>query len=400
MKNKYLKFMQNTMLWLIVFASFSSALPTAFMSVATVLLMFFWIISGDYKAKLERVVNNPAALAAIALFVLYAVGTLYSSASWGDRLNFLMKYHKLLFIPLIVSVLCCEKIRRYAMDAFLFSMIIILVVSYLKWLGFVPHDDLVQGYFVFRGRIAHNILMSFAMFVMMHRALKSVEQVRLIWILLCILAGLNILFLVNGRTGQITMMTLIVWFTFETWGIKSLKYWFGLILLGAALHHMIPDYPHLRLTDIKQEIADHQSTGVLSSTGQRMEMYKSTISLIKQHPLFGGGTASLENEYQTLAIINNLALTRVPNPHNQFLLTTQELGLFGLVMLVLMWLIHWKASYQISSVRDSCALRGLILTIVIGSLFNSSLLDAGEGKFYCVLAGILLSGYKSNRVSG
>jgi O-antigen ligase len=398
MKNSYLKFTQSATLWLIVVTSFCIALPTTFMSIATVLFMIFWAISGDYKIKFERISSNPAALASIALFCLYAIATLYSSAPWDHRLSFLGKYQKLLLIPLIVSVMYSEKFRQYAINAFLLSMIMVLIISYLKWLGIVPHHDAGQGYFVFKGRIAHNIMMSFAMFLMMYRALASAGLIRATWIILSMLAGLNILFLVNGRTGQITMMILIVWFTIEVWGVKSLKYWFGLVLIGMVLHQTIPGFPHSRLTDIQQEISDHQPNGVQTSSGERMEMYKNTITLIKDHPLFGGGTASLGNEYEILAKNKNFTLTHVTNPHNQFLLTTQELGILGLAMLVLMWLFHWRASYRIIPAQESIALRGLILTIVIGSLFNSLLLDAGEGKFYCVLAGILLSGYKPNRV--
>lgn len=394
MKNNYLAFTQTTTLWLIVFASFCVALPTAFMSWAMGLFVIFWLLSGNYKIKFERIKNNPAALASIALFILYAIGTLYSSASWNMRLDFLMKYHKLLFIPLIISVMYSEKIRQYAINAFLISMIMVLIISYLKWLGLVPHHDIGQGFIVFKGRIAHNILMSFAMFMMMHQALKSAGSIQLTWIILSIMAGLNILFLVDGRTGQITMIILIVWFTYEAWGIKSLAYWFSLILLGLALHQAMPNFPHSRLFEIRQEINNQQSKGTQTSSGQRVEMYTNTITLIKQHPLIGGGTGSLENEYAVLAKNKNLALSRVPNPHNQFLLTTQELGLLGLAMLVLMWSLHWKASYQIEPAQIGISLRGLILTIVIGSLFNSLLLDAGEGKFYCVLAGVLLSAYR------
>jgi len=41
--------------------------------------------------------------------------------------------------------------------------------------------------------------------------------------------------------------------------------------------------------------------------------------------------------------------------------------------------------------QNSFYAKGLILTISIGSLFNSLLLDATEGKFYCILIGVLLS---------
>jgi len=43
--------------------------------------------------------------------------------------------------------------------------------------------------------------------------------------------------------------------------------------------------------------------------------------------------------------------------------------------------------------------KGLIILIFVGSLFNSLLLDATEGKFYCLLIGLLLSGYGGKKPS-
>ena len=125
-------------------------------------------------------------------------------------------------------------------------------------------------------------------------------------------------------------------------------------------------------------------------------MYKNTLSLIKQHPILGGGTGSIVNEYAQLAKSNNLTMYTA-NPHSQFLLTTQELGSVGLIVLILMWLVTWKNSYHLESGDGGILLRGLILAMVIGSLFNSLLLDAGEGKFYCLLVGVFLSAYKKDR---
>jgi len=390
MKNQFFTFTDTATLWLIVFCCLSIALPTAFMSISTILLMIFWILSGNFKAKLERIFGSPAAMAAIALFIMYAIGTIYSSASWDYSLKFLLKYQKLLFIPLIISVMTSEKYRVYAINSFLIGMMSVLIISYLMWLGVIPHRvDLSQGYFVFKGRIAHNIFMSFALYLMMHRAIKNTGLHRYAWIVFSILAALNIIFLVNGRTGQITMLVLIFWFIYEVWGIKKITYLVVLSLLSIALLQTLHELPHSRLTDIQQESAGGTSTSV----GQRLEMYKNTLTLIKKHPVFGGGTGSLENEYRIIAEQENSSLIRVPNSHNQFLLTTQELGIFGLALLLAMWALHWKASYKTSEPQYGFALRGLVLTIVVGSLFNSLLLDAGEGKFYCVLAGVLLSSY-------
>ena len=71
MKEKYLEITQNITLWLIIFACFSINLPTAFMTISSVGILVFCLISGGYKIKFERLKNNPVAVIAIVLFVFH-----------------------------------------------------------------------------------------------------------------------------------------------------------------------------------------------------------------------------------------------------------------------------------------------------------------------------------------
>jgi O-antigen ligase len=394
MKNKLSTLSGQITLWLIVSASFSIALSTAFMSIATTLMIIAWFLSGNFKNKFNRILNNTGAMSACFLFIFYVFGAIYSNANNQDSIGFLLKYQKLLLIPLIVSVLVDDKFRTYALNAFLIGMMFVLILSYLMWLNIIPHHaDMSQGYYVFKGRIAHNIFMSFAMYFMLHKAYKSNGSHRYFWILFSFLSAMNITYLVNGRTGQITMILLAVWFIYETWGIKKTVYCIALITLSICLLVITNKMPHSRLSDVKQEAGRGSET----SAGQRLEMYKNTLTLISKHPLFGGGTGSLKDEYKSLALNKKLTLTYVTNPHNQFLLTSQEIGIFGLAALIYMWITHWNASYKLTKNTNYSLLRGLVLTITVGSLFNSLLLDAGEGKFYCVLAGVLLSSVPTKR---
>lgn len=390
-KSKYLSITQNIMMGLILLSCVSIWLPIAFMSVFMSLFMIVWLISGNYANKFARIKQNPAVVSATALLALYAVGISYSSTSSHAAIAFGAKYHKLLFIPMIASVLHDDKLRRLALNMFLGASLIILVLSYLKWLG-VPMPEYhqgTQGNVIFKGRIAHNIFMSFAMYLMLQYYFKSNGYKKIAWLILCLLVAFNILYLVDGRTGQITMLVLAFWFNWETWRLKSLKYLAASIILGLGIHAIYPNFPSSRLVQTDIEMAK----GTSSSAGQRVEMYKNTLSLIRQHPLFGGGTGSLEHDYRLLAETKHSTMVKVTNPHNQYLLTTQELGVVGLICLLWMWFTHWHTSYRLCRNDYGYALRGLVITITVGSLFNSLILDASEGQFYCVLAGILLSAY-------
>ena len=396
---RYISTMHHLLIFLVIFACFSIALPTAFMSIAMGLFVLVWLVSGDYSAKIKLISNNPAALIAAALFCLYGLGMLYSSAAWDMRLAWWLKYHKLLYIPLIISVLTNEKYREYAIQAFLAGMLLVLIISYLKWLGIVPHKDIGQGYFVFKGRIAHNILMAFAVYLMLKLAVQTAKPYCWLWAIGSMLGFLNIFFLVNGRSGQIILLVLCVWFCWEIWRTKSIKYLFGGAVALLLILSALPNAGDFRLTQITQEIANHKPNEAQTSSGTRLEFYNNSLTLIKLNPLFGAGTGSFEFEYKQLAETQQTLATYVPNPHNEFLLTWQELGLLGLFLLIVLFASQWKASHRIfkgqnHSMVDGYALRGLILTMTVGSLFNSLLLDAGEGKFYCVVAGVLLSAYQ------
>lgn len=402
MYQRYLNCFEKTQIYLIAFSCFSIALPTAFMSISMGLFVIAWVSSGNFNKKFQLIKNHPAAIVSMVLFLMYGVGLLYSSASWEVRLAWWFKYHKLLYIPLIISVVTNEKYRDIAIKSFLAGMLMVLAVSYLKWTGIVPHKDIGQGYFVFKGRIAHNIFMAFTMYLTLHLAAQSSDIKRWYWIVISFFAAMNILFLVNGRSGQIIMFVLFVWFIWETLSWKSVRWLAVLAVAVPTIYFMANGMPNSRLMEIKQEIVNHDPDKAPTSSGLRLEFYKNALILIKHHPIIGGGTGSFEYNYQLLAETQKTVSTNVPNPHNEFLLTGQELGGIGFLILVAFFIIPWILSYRFESVKNSnisygYALRGLVITMIVGCLFNSLLLDAGEGKFYCVLAGVLLSVYQSRK---
>ncbi|MFM8342690.1 MAG: O-antigen ligase family protein [Methylomonas sp.] len=389
--SSYLKITRTATLWLIVLACISINLPTAIMSITNSLLIILWIISGQYKEKANIIIKNPTSLATLGLISAYLIGISYSSATLPESFKSIMHYHKLFIIPIIISTLTQEKYQNYALNGFLFSSIATMCISYLKWIGVIPHIDTGEGYIAFKNRIAGSIIMSFSMYLMLQKAKNSSEKIKYLWIIASLLAMFDIAFLMNGRTGQLLMIALTIWFTYETWGNKCIKYWIAFLALGFIIIQTTPELPQSRLTNTQSEIENHNISGQQTSAGLRLEFYKNSLTLIKENILFGTGTGSFLHEYKQLAEQKNLISKDVANPHNQFLLTTEELGLMGLITLFLFWYIPWLESKKLPTEFNRYALRALILTMCIGSLFNSLLFDASEGKFYCILAGVLLS---------
>jgi O-antigen ligase len=163
-------------------------------------------------------------------------------------------------------------------------------------------------------------------------------------------------------------------------------------IFQAQLKPYIPD----RLFSVSEEIKEHKPEGVQTSSGIRMEMYKNVLLLIRNAPIFGSGVGSLELEYAKLAESKNTTLKKVTNPHNQYLLTLVETGMLGFVSFLVMLYFGWKISLSGALRNESLIsdyMQGLLIAFAIGCLFNSLLLDAGEGRFFCLMYGLFSSAY-------
>jgi O-antigen ligase len=195
--------------FLILFSCFSIAMPTAWLSVSTSLLLIAWIISGNWR-DFYSMKDNPAVITALLFLLAYLVSVFYATTSWKESFHYLFKYAKLILIPIIVTSVYSKKIRAYAIYAFLTSIFLTLIISYFNWLHLIPNnlnlftiDSPTQGFIVYKNRITQSILLAFAMYMMLCKAFDSKDFKRWIWSFLAFLCFFNIFHLINGRSGQL-----------------------------------------------------------------------------------------------------------------------------------------------------------------------------------------------------
>ncbi len=87
--------------------------------------------------------------------------------------------------------------------------------------------------------------------------------------------------------------------------------------------------------------------------------------------------------------------TETRNPHNEFLLITVQIGIAGLAALLWLFWLQWRLAPRLASPLECHLARGLVLTMIIGCMLNSMLLDHTEGLLYAWLTGLLYAGLKS-----
>ena len=376
--------------WMAVATAFSLAVSTALCTVTMVLFLAFWIASGGYRAKLARIRAQPIALWSLALLLMLNLGVVYSSASLDQALDTLRSYRELLYIPLLLTVFNEEQWQRRGYYAFLVAMALTLILSYCKLFGWPPLGPPKEAYTVFKGRIAHGLLMAYAIYLWAEHFMQQ-GRWRWLWGILAALGLVNLLLMIGGRTGYFVFFALIVLFMYRHWRWQGLLA-SGLVVVGLALAaSYTSDIFRARMGAMVNDLKWPEAK-VITSGRVRLEFYSNTLGLIMRHPVLGGGTGSFIPEYAELA--KEKALYPTDNPHNEFLLITTQVGLLGLVLLLMLGYRQWRMSYGLRPEYVAAA-QGLVVTMAVGSLFNSLLLDFTEGHFYALLTGICYGSFKS-----
>ena len=376
--------------WMAVATAFSLVVSTALCTITMVLFLVFWIASGGYRAKLARIRAQPIALWSLALLLMLNLGVVYSSASLDQALDTLRSYRELLYIPLLLTVFNEEQWQRRGYYAFLVAMALTLILSYCKLFGWPPLGPPKEAYTVFKGRIAHGLLMAYAIYLWAEHFMQQ-GRWRWLWGILAALGLVNLLLMIGGRTGYFVFFALIVLFMYRHWRWQGLLA-SGLVVVGLALAaSYTSDIFRARMGAMVNDLKWPEAK-VITSGRVRLEFYSNTLGLIMRHPVLGGGTGSFIPEYAELA--KEKALYPTDNPHNEFLLITTQVGLLGLVLLLMLGYRQWRMSYGLRPEYVAAA-QGLIVTMAVGSLFNSLLLDFTEGHFYALLTGICYGSFKS-----
>jgi O-antigen ligase len=387
-------------LWAAVAIGLALPISTALDNVLLFLVLLTGILSGIFWKHRTLIWRNPVALAALLLCGLLVLGSFYGQGAGRDAVVVLEKYADILFMALLLPLFKESRYRRYGLALFAVAMALTLVLSYLVWFGAFEGTRFFaertrENPVVFKLHITHGILMAFAAYLFAVKARSGVGPVRILMMTLGILAAFNVLFMVQGRTGYLVLGVLGLFYISSLLGRRSL--WF---VVAGAVAVSIAGYTVSPKLKGRVDIALHEASiwqpgagrNEASSIGTRMDYYTNTLKIFVQHPFVGVGTGGFEKAYRQQIAGTPVAPSN--NPHNQFLLIAAQLGLPGLAAFMLLLMAQWRTARNLPTEEERLLARGVVLTMVVGSLVNSMLLDHTEGLFYAWISGLLFAGYR------
>ncbi len=382
---------------------FSIPVSTALDSILGICVAAFWVFGAGYRKKWDLIRGNPVSMLSLGMFGLLVLGGFYSDASWGEVIKVLGKYSNLLLLSLLIPLFHDVQIRRNGLRAFFLTIVVVLLLSYLISFGVLPDHTgygLFKGYrndaVVFKSRITHNLLVGFSAFAFATLArIAGSPRRRMLWIALAVMAACNVLFMVEGRTGYLVLGVLFVYFFVEwlRWKGFVIAIVGGSLLVVSAFY--LSDVFHARLSDTAADFHKWRS-GEISEEGGlglRLEWYQNSLAILRDSPVVGVGTGGFAPAFAEK--VKNSRVPATSNPHNEYLLIATQLGLVGLAVLLYLFYTQLRLSADLPGLFERNLARGLVLTVMTTCLFNSSLLDHGEGIFYAWMSGLLFAGLKS-----
>ncbi len=365
------------------------------------LSIFFWITSGNYTKKFNLLINNKFAQSVVILIFIFFLGSIYSNAEYDEIIYQILKYTKLFFILIGLSLVTDKKWQKIGINVFCIAMLITLFLSLTSVifpLSFVKGTagGASNNHFVFKDHIAQNLLMSYFALVMLVKSQETPKiLIKYISFVIALLAIIDIVFFVQGRTGYISLVINILLFIIYFSPRKKIWLYIILAVISSSILFGLSKNFTSRIELAATEFQNKESKE-LTSVGQRVEFFKKSLELIKERPILGWGTGSYAQQFCRVAISEEWCQAGKFHPHNQFMAIGVQIGLLGIgVFLYFLWSAI-ETARKLDLHQKVLAL-GLISTLIVDSFLHAPLFLVSEAQFFIIMLGLLLPNHFSEK---
>jgi len=377
--------------WFVVAVAVSLPWSTSLTAILIVLWLIAVVPSLGF-ASVRREIQSPAGGLPLLLWALAVVGMFWADVDWSERLGGLRGYHKLLLIPLLLAQFRRSDRVRWVILGFFVSALALLVLSWLtRYTGLFWEREQADPGVPVKDYILQSGIFAICAFGLLEQAVAwrtTRPQLALAAVAMAAFFVANTVYVATSLTTLVIIAVLLLVFGFRRFGWKGLL---AVGILGSVLAGLFwLSSPSLRdrVTHVTKEIKDYSASTSETSAGLRLEFWKRSTEFVATAPVVGHGTGTIATLFRRSASgSTGMAAAVTGNPHNQILAVAIQLGFIGTFALISMWIVHLTLFHE----RTLVAWYGLTVVVsnVVGSLFNSHLFDFSQGWLYVFGVGIL-----------
>lgn len=363
---------------------------------ATSILLVVWLIvlipTLEWE-QLRRELLTPAGGLPVVLFLLGALGMAWVDVTWHERWRGLDGFVRLLVIPLLMVQFHRSEKGYRVLTGFLISCIVVLVASVIVyfWPNILVRPPGNTGVPV-KTYIVQSLEFTMCAAVLFDLATARASQrqwkISVAFTVLAFAFLGDIFFVTTGRTALVIIPVLVLLYGFRYSGWKGALIAGAIGFVVAVIVWTSSPYTRERVMGIYSETELYEQQKEATSSGFRIDFWKQSIQFIKSAPLLGHGTGSIADQFRRAAVgrtNGNVFLTS--NPHNQTFAVGIQLGFLGIAALWAMWIAHlmiFRGPGFLTWIGSV-----IVMSNIIGSLFNSFIFDFTEGWIYVIGFGVV-----------
>jgi O-antigen ligase len=324
-----------------------------------------------------------------------------STAVWA-----FVKHLKLLEIVLILGLVRTARESRITLIAFAGAQIFLLVSSWALFAGIpIPWvTEPIGRNVVFSSYLDQSIILATAAAILWHLRSEGIIP-RWLAIGFALLAMINVFLLLEGRTGYLVALALLslaaMWAMPHRWRLISFVTTPFVVLLALILFSaQVRERIGLGITESQNFSVQTEGASTLkaSSMGWRFNAWHRSLQAIQDKPMLGHGVGSWTpavKRFEGNTAVDTFGNDNYSNPHEEYLLWGVELGVGGVILLLLLMVCVIRDSRQFPSAIQRATL-SILTAMAVACLFNSAIYDDLMGDFLCISLGLLMAlGYRT-----
>jgi O-antigen ligase len=329
----------------ILFIILGITIPTsiAVTNIVISALVLCWLIEGNFYNKISAIKSSKWMLYIFALIALYGLGIL-----WGDfHANTTWQFQRLallLIFPILSTIDLKQKTIRNGAFAFLITTFISAVIALaINWniiLVLSEYFPFINNNLDISALIKynyHNVLLSLAFTLSLYIVINQKTKYNYILLLFIAAYALSI-FTERGRAGQV-IFNLASFFYIVYYNRNKLLRLVAFCLLLFSFQFIVYKTTKIyknRLDAVSNIIKNRGEMGEGKIDDIRYVFVKESLNRIVKKPIFGHGTGSFGAIFKN-EVKSGHIFTTITTPHNQYLYIWFELGIVGLILLLLIF---------------------------------------------------------------
>ncbi len=369
---------------------FASSVSRSLFTVAAVVLIVAWVVSGEWRLKWYLLQKQQAGLLFTGFLVWIFASGLWSEGSYASILDAVKVQWKLLLIPIILTVISKTWAKRCWMAFASGSVVLLLHVYLLPWIV-LPWVSSTSQDAVFFNPIPQSVSLAiFSGWCLFHLIEKNTRPLHQLAFCVMLAAATYVVVKISQqRIGYLAWIISCASVIANSLASRKRLYALALLLTFFITAVAINPAMQARIFLALQEIQAYEYQSNYTNIGARLHMWYTGIKEIREQPLAGHGLGSYREVMS--AAFNDEAMCAIgcSHPHSQYIFYTLEFGLIGLGLFIAALYRAWRA---LLPMRGSVALPiTVLLVFVICSFADTLLWYRGFLYLFVPLLGLCLS---------